>query len=72
MLLQASIQSLLAEVDTDHHNADVLTVRQRATASAPQGKTEVCRFHQKWGKEAKSCQKPCSWSGNRYWGGTKD
>ena len=79
MLTQASVQSLLAEKDADRHNADVLTVRQRSSASAPpppkekkKGKAEECWFHQKWGKEAKSCRKPCCWSGIEYWGGTKD
>ena len=77
-LSQASVQSLLAEVDADRHNAKVLAVRQRPTASAlpppkeKKGKMEICWFHQKWGKEAKSCRKPCFWSGNGYWGGTKD
>ena len=67
MLSQASVQSLMAEVDAEHHNAEVLTVCQRPTTSAPpppkekkKGKTEVCWFHQKWGKVAKSCRKPCS------------
>ena len=70
MLSQASVQSVLAKVDADRHNADVLVIRQRPTASAPpplkekkKGKPELCWFHQKWGREAKSCRKPCSWSG---------
>ena len=78
MLSQASVQSLMAEVDADRHKFEVLTVRQRPSAAAPpppkekKGKTELCWFHLKWGTEAKSCQKPCSWSGKGYWGGTKD
>ena len=79
MLSQASVQSLLAKVDAERHNATVLAVRQRPTASAlpppkekKKGKAEVCWFHQKWDKEAKSCRKPCSWSGNGYWGSTND
>ena len=76
------MQSLLAEVDADRHNALVLTIRQRPSTSASSTpaqekkkvrvKQEVFWFHQKWSKEAKSCRKPCSWSGNGYWGGTKD
>ena len=78
MLSQASIQSVKAKVDADPHNSDILAVRQRPSASAPptpkekKGKPELCWFHQKWGLEAKSCRKPCSWSGNGYWGLTKD
>ena len=79
MLSQASVQSVLAKVDADPHNTEVLAVLQRPSASAPpppkekkKGKPELCRFHQKWGREAKSCRKPCSWSGNGYWGVTKD
>ena len=65
MLSQASVQSVLAEVDADCHNAEVLAVRQHPSTSAPpppkekkKGKTELCWFHQKWGGEAKSCRKP--------------
>ena len=54
MLSQASIQSVLAKVDADRHNAVVLAVRQRPSASASpppkekeKGKTEICWFHQK-------------------------
>ena len=79
LLSQASIQSLLAEVTTDQHNAEILAVRQRPSTFAllaptkekkkvVKVKQEVCWFHQKWGKEAKPCRKPCSWSGNGYWG----
>ena len=74
MLSQASVQSVLAEVDADRHNADDLAIRQRPSASAPpppkekkKGKPELCWSHQKWGHKAKSCRKPCSWSGNGYW-----
>ena len=79
MLSQASVQSVLAKVDANRHNADVRAIRQRPAASAPplpkekkKGKPELCWFHQKWGREAKFCRKPCSWSGNGYWGVTKD
>ena len=34
-LSQVSVQSLIAEVDTDRHNTEVLTVRQRPVASSP-------------------------------------
>ena len=77
MLSQASVQSVLAEVDTDQHNAEVLALRPRPSAPSPpqkekkKGKPELCWFHSKWGRDAKSCRKPCSWSGNRYWGVTK-
>ena len=63
MLSQASVQSLMAEVDADHHNAED---RQCPSASASPATTkekkkvkvkqEVCWFHKKWGKEAKSCR----------------
>ena len=50
-LSQASVQSLLAEVNANRHNAEVLAVHQRPTASAPpplkekkKGKAEVCCF----------------------------
>ena len=80
ILSQASVQSLMAEVDVDRHNAEVLAVRKRPIASpAPSKekkkvrvKQEVCWFHQKWGMDAKSCRQPCSWTGNGYWGGSKD
>ena len=32
MLSQASVQSILAEVDADRHNSDVLAIRQRPSA----------------------------------------
>ena len=80
MLSQASVQSLMAKVDADLHNAEVLAVCQRPIASpAPakekkkvRVKQEVCWFYQKWRKDAKSCRQPCSWMGNGYWGGSKD
>ena len=72
----------MTEINADRHNAEVLAVRQRpstfaSTAPAKEKKKakvkqQACWFHQKWGKEAKSCWKSCSWSGNGYWGGTKD
>ena len=49
MLSQASVQSVLAKVDADRHNADVLTIPQRPSASASpppkekkKGKPELC------------------------------
>ena len=65
MLSQASVQSVLAEVDADRHNAEVLALRPRPTASPTKEKkkkADLCWFHSKWGKEAKSCRSPCSWS----------
>ena len=57
MMSQASFQSLLAEVDADRHNAEVLAVRQRPSAAAPpppkekkKGNPEPCWFHQKEGR----------------------
>ena len=57
MLSQASVQSLMAEVDTNRHNTEVLAVCQRPSASASptptkekkkvRVKQEVCWFHQK-------------------------
>ena len=69
MLSQASVQSVLAEVDSDRHNAEVLPLRSRPSAppQKEKKKPELC----KWGKKAKSCRSPCSWSGNGYWGATK-
>ena len=77
MLYQASVQSVQAKVDADRHNAEVLLPPTASAPSLPpkqkkKGKAEVCWFHQKWGREAKSCRKPCSWSGNWYWGVTKN
>ena len=75
MLSQASVQSVLAEVDANQHNAEVLALRPRSSAlpqkEKKKAKPELCWFHSKWGKEAKSCRSPCSWSGNGYWGATK-
>ena len=72
MLSQASVQSVLAEVEADHHNANVLAIRQRPSAAAPPPPKEKKKGKPEWGREAKSCRKPCSWSGNGYWGVTKD
>ena len=62
----------MAEVNADCHNAEVLAIRQRPTATPAsvkekkktKVKPEYCWFHQKWGKDAKSCRQPCSWTGN--------
>ena len=35
MLSQASVQSVLAEVDAGRYNSDVLAIRQRPSAAAP-------------------------------------
>ena len=78
MLSQANVQSLMAEVTADQHNAEVLAIRQRPSSSASYASTKekkkavktmhkVCWLHQKWGREAKSCHKHCYWSGNGYW-----
>ena len=80
MLSQASFQTLMAEVDNDRLNSEVLALRQRPAASPTPAKEkkktrvkqETCWIHQKWGKDAKSCRQPCSWTGNGYWGGSKD
>ena len=60
MLSQANLHNLMAEVDADRHNSEVLTVRQKKTRV----KTETCWFHIKFGRDAKSCRQPCSWTGN--------
>ena len=79
MLSQASVQSVPAEVNADRHNAEVLTLRQRTSASASptpakekkkvRVKQKICQFHQKWGREAKSCRKPCLLAGKWVLGG---
>ena len=58
MLSQASVQSVLVEVDANRHNAEVLNLRHRPSAlpqkEKKKAKPELCWFHSKWGKEAKS------------------
>ena len=82
MLFQANLHNLMGEVEADCHNSEVLTVRQRSSASPTPSKEkkkmktrvkpETCWFHMKFGQDAKSCRQPCLWTGNRYWGGSKD
>ena len=68
MLSQPYLHNLMAEVEADRHNTDVLTVRQRSSALPPSKekkkkarvKPEICWFHGRYGKDAKSCRQPCS------------
>ena len=67
MLSQANLHNLMAEVKAHHHNSDILTVRQHSSASPTlpnkkkkkaRVKPEICWFHGKYGKDAKSCSCP--------------
>ena len=66
MLSQANLHNLMAEVEADHHNTNVLTIHQCSSASWPPKeeatvKLDICWFHGRYGKDAKSCRQPCSW-----------
>ena len=81
MLFQVNLHNLMAEVEADRHNSNVLTIHRHSSASPTspkekkkkaEVKPEICWFHGRYGKDAKSCRQPCSWMGNGYWGGSKD
>ena len=53
----------------DDEDPDVVSALQRTTAAkkrhsgAGAQTTRVCRFHSKFGEQAKNCLMPCSWNG---------
>ena len=72
MFSQGNLHNLMAEVDANLQNSEVLAVRQRSSPppqlsqekKRTRVKPKICWFHGRYGKDAQSCRQPCSWTGN--------